>query len=75
MGDGRNSGSPVLLNHQQIIERWKTDMTTMVEAYALAQTLRDRGAVQEALEIAQLGLTLPFKTSGEADASVPNQWK
>jgi uncharacterized Zn finger protein len=45
----------------------KTDMTTMVEAYALAQTLRDRGAVQEALEIAQLGLTLPVNLSGEAE--------
>ncbi len=29
----------------------------------------DRGAVQEALEIAQLGLRLPFKTSGEAEYS------
>ncbi len=31
MGDGRNSGSPVLLNHQQIIERWKKFETFLQE--------------------------------------------
>jgi uncharacterized Zn finger protein len=41
----------------------KTEMTTMVEANALAQTLREQGAIALALEIAQLGLALPNPTA------------
>jgi uncharacterized Zn finger protein len=37
----------------------KIDMTTMAEADALAKALREQGAIEQALEIAQLGLTLP----------------
>ncbi|NJL43669.1 MAG: SWIM zinc finger domain-containing protein, partial [Pseudanabaena sp. SU_2_4] len=36
----------------------KTQMTTPEEAFALAQALRDRACIAEALEIARAGLTL-----------------
>lgn len=36
-----------------------TQMGTVGEAFALAETLRQQGAVESALEIAQVGLTLP----------------
>jgi uncharacterized Zn finger protein len=38
----------------------QTQMTTMDEAFALAKTLRDQGAIDQALDIAQTGLTLPI---------------
>lgn len=37
----------------------KTQITSMEEAFALAQTLREQGALEQALNIAQTGLTLP----------------
>jgi uncharacterized Zn finger protein len=37
----------------------KTQMQSMEEAFALAQTLRQQGAMAQALEIAQTGLSLP----------------
>ena len=37
----------------------QTQMTLMEEAFALAQTLRERGASDQALDIAQMGLKLP----------------
>lgn len=37
----------------------KTQLSSMEEAFALAQTLRQQGALSQALEIAQTGLTLP----------------
>ncbi len=37
----------------------KTQMTSMEEAFALAKTLRDQGALLQALSIAQMGLKLP----------------
>jgi uncharacterized Zn finger protein len=43
----------------------KTDMTLMAEAFAFAKILREQGAVELALEIAQLGLSLPSHTAGE----------
>ena len=38
----------------------QTQMTTLDEAFALAKTLRDQGAIDSALDIAQTGLTLPI---------------
>ena len=38
----------------------QTQMTTLDEAFALAKTLRDQGAIDPALDIAQTGLTLPI---------------
>ncbi len=37
----------------------QTQMTSMNEAFALAKTLRDQEALQQALHIAEVGLTLP----------------
>lgn len=37
----------------------KNQMTSLEEAFALAKTLREQGALEQALEIAQTGLTLP----------------
>ncbi|NJP10388.1 MAG: SWIM zinc finger domain-containing protein [Leptolyngbyaceae cyanobacterium RU_5_1] len=37
----------------------QTQMTSMEEAFALAQTLREQGALEQALQIAQTGLSLP----------------
>lgn len=37
----------------------KNQMTSLEQAFALAKTLREQGALEQALEIAQAGLTLP----------------
>jgi uncharacterized Zn finger protein len=44
---------------EEVMIAAKTQMTTLEEAFALAQSLRQQGAIEQALEIAQTGLTLP----------------
>ncbi len=44
---------------EEVMTAAQTQMTTLAEAFALAQTLRQQGALEQALEIAQTGLTLP----------------
>ena len=43
---------------EEVMTVAQTQMTTLAEAFALAQTLRQQGALEQALEIAQTGLTL-----------------
>lgn len=46
---------------EEAMQAAQTQMTTMEEALALAKTLREQGAVQQALQVAQAGLALPGK--------------
>jgi len=44
---------------EQAVTTAQSRMSTMEEAFALAQTLQSQGALQQALDIAQQGFTLP----------------
>lgn len=44
---------------EEATEAAKTQMSSAEEAFALAQTLREQGKLQPALEVAQTGLSLP----------------